>query len=997
MKICSLTQSIRGTVLLVILLTLGLGNDATASPLAYVANAGNYTVSVLDTASNSVVATVPAGSASMGIDVGVAVSPDGSRVYVADNCGAVRVIDASINTVIAAIPVVCPQNVVVSPDGTRLYVTSGCYNWGALGTVSVVDTATNTVSDNISLGDYTQLYLKGLAISPDGSRLYAGGCFANPGSPGNNVFVLDTATKSVIAAVTVENVWDLGGLVVSPNGAQVYVCHTNFYNTGFVSTLSTATNTVAGTVVVPGGPMGPAVTPNGQQVYVSHPGGSIVSVISPATNTVLATVSVGSWTTGLAVTPDGASVYAANYSASTVSVISTATNTVIATIPVAGGASAVGQFIGPATTPKIARYLLASSNTTPGGGSPGEVFLFASPGIDTLTPLPSIPSGMLDSPNYVAFSPGGELFVSNHNTGSVSRFILDAQGSFAKNGTVTGNSLAAPHGLAFNRNGELFAANWTNGTISRFYFDGQGNPIAHGTIATAGANQGLAFSPGGELFNTDFGSHVRRFLFDPSSGAAIAHGSFAVPGASRLHGLGFNAQGELFIADPDNNRLVRFTFDGSGNPVSHGTISVSGGPIDVAFSPTGELFVSCHFGGGLQRFLFDQNDTAVPNGSVPFVHLGGVAILDTALLGGETFMQADLAGTWYFEVFGDSPSANAPYWGWGTMIIDAEGTVIGGTAVNDSAVVKSLTGGSFTIDAKGQVAGTVHLSDGTTETLPYGKLNFGKKILGMTSSDPVYRHLFMAEKAEGTFAQTDLAGTWYFQYYGDSPSNNAPYWASGTIIVNENGEVTGGSAINDSGVTKDFSGGTLTIDVAGQVSGTMTLNGEQTGTLPHGKLDASKNVLTLLDSSFGYRGIFVMVRGGGAFIQQDLAGTWYFEVFGDNPSTNGPRWGYGTMTVDAWGAVTGGTAVNDSGIVKSLTGGSFTIDAKGRVAGSVRLSDGTIETFPYGALNSGKNFLAMPNSSTSVYRGLFIASRDAKNRITVPDISAEVLLLLLGD
>jgi YVTN family beta-propeller protein len=48
---------------------------------AHVADSGDNTVSVIDTASNTVVATVPVGS----LPFGVAVTPDGKRAYVANN------------------------------------------------------------------------------------------------------------------------------------------------------------------------------------------------------------------------------------------------------------------------------------------------------------------------------------------------------------------------------------------------------------------------------------------------------------------------------------------------------------------------------------------------------------------------------------------------------------------------------------------------------------------------------------------------------------------------------------------------------------------------------------------------------------------------------------------------------------------------------------------------------------------------------------------------
>ncbi len=105
---------------------------------AYVANNGGASVSVIATATNTVIATVAVGAG----PVGVAVTPDGARAYVA-NYGAntVSVISTATNTVIATVAVGAgPQNVAVTPDGARAYVS----NYGA-NTVSVIATATNTV------------------------------------------------------------------------------------------------------------------------------------------------------------------------------------------------------------------------------------------------------------------------------------------------------------------------------------------------------------------------------------------------------------------------------------------------------------------------------------------------------------------------------------------------------------------------------------------------------------------------------------------------------------------------------------------------------------------------------------------------------------------------------------------------------------------------------------------------------------------------------------
>jgi YVTN family beta-propeller protein len=56
-----------------------------------------------------------------------------------------------------------PFGVAVTPDGSKVYVTNLLSN-----TVSVIATATNTVSATIAVGDHPE----GVAVTPDGSKVY---------------------------------------------------------------------------------------------------------------------------------------------------------------------------------------------------------------------------------------------------------------------------------------------------------------------------------------------------------------------------------------------------------------------------------------------------------------------------------------------------------------------------------------------------------------------------------------------------------------------------------------------------------------------------------------------------------------------------------------------------------------------------------------------------------------------------------------------------------
>ena len=59
------------------------------------------------------------------------------------------------------------------------------------------------------------------------------------------------------------------GVAVSPDGTKVYVAN-EYGNT--VSVIDTATNTVTATVNVGSGPFGVAVNPDGTKVYVANSG-----------------------------------------------------------------------------------------------------------------------------------------------------------------------------------------------------------------------------------------------------------------------------------------------------------------------------------------------------------------------------------------------------------------------------------------------------------------------------------------------------------------------------------------------------------------------------------------------------------------------------------------------------------------------------------------------------------------------------------------------------
>ena len=339
----------------------GLSQVAYAQGRAYIANFASNSVSVIDTSSNTVIYTIAVGTQPNGI----AITPDGTRAYVANGGGDVWVLATSNNAVLAKVVVGgYPSGIAITPDGTRAYVTRDNAN-----SVWVIDTSSNAVTAKITVGTAPG----GVAITPDGTRAYVTNVGAVAG--GGSVSVIDTSSNTVVATVSVPGPV---GVAITPDGKHAYVASPS----NPVSVIDTSSNTVVATVAVPSvedSPFNVAITPDGTRVYVvtyGFGGNGPVNVIDTSTNTVVGTVGVGTGPSGIAITPDGTRAYVAiatntiGNGPGAVTVIDTSSNTVVATVPV--GSTPLGVAItkgssGPAPLPVI-----PTAGVVPGTAEPGE-------------------------------------------------------------------------------------------------------------------------------------------------------------------------------------------------------------------------------------------------------------------------------------------------------------------------------------------------------------------------------------------------------------------------------------------------------------------------------------------------------------------------------------------------------------------------------------------------------------------------------------------------
>jgi YVTN family beta-propeller protein len=129
------------------------------------------------------------------------------------------------------------------------------------------------------------------------------------------------------------------GLAVSPDGSKVYIAD---YGANEISMVDGVMNSVMATIPVGNQPNGLVIAPDGSKVYVANSADNTVSVVATATNTVVATIPVGQQPNGVAITASGDKAYTTNTLHRTVSVISTATNSVVTTINCFGSFSSLG-------------------------------------------------------------------------------------------------------------------------------------------------------------------------------------------------------------------------------------------------------------------------------------------------------------------------------------------------------------------------------------------------------------------------------------------------------------------------------------------------------------------------------------------------------------------------------------------------------------------------------------------------------------------------------
>jgi YVTN family beta-propeller protein len=244
-----------------------------------------FGLAVVDNATNQVITTV-----SVGPRPGwIALSPDGSRIYVSQPnvssfpgvAQGVYVVDASTNAVIAIIPVPGPQRIAVAPDNSRIYVGSNGRG------IAVIDPATNAITGSISIPSAN---LTGISFMPDSAHAYAGDFFGT-------LYLVDARTDSVIQTLRLTGSvgGGIGDVLVSPDGRKLYVGNERTSPSDpahNIFVLDTASNTVINQIPVsfPSGEM--AFTSDGANLLVGDSDIGNLIVASTSSDSIVESIHV---------------------------------------------------------------------------------------------------------------------------------------------------------------------------------------------------------------------------------------------------------------------------------------------------------------------------------------------------------------------------------------------------------------------------------------------------------------------------------------------------------------------------------------------------------------------------------------------------------------------------------------------------------------------------------------------------------------------------------
>ena len=329
-----------------VVITIPVGQGPTALALspdesrAYVVNATDRTVSVVDLSAQTLIQTILISDANANLwDAAIAVTPDGSKAYLTQfDYGSLAVLDLITGVHSETIPLTDsgPVDLALSPDGTTAYIAHN----NQADDISVVDLATRQVS-TLPIPDGTNPFR--MLISPDGQSLYLAG--------GSQALTVAVSSGQVGTIALGSAVYDLA---LSANGVFAYALH---YNS--LTVFNPTTLQILGSFDTPTDPFYFVVSPDGRMAHITYNGNDTL------TNLPLLPyqLPLGNNPQDLVLSPDDQYAYVVNQNDNTLSLIDLGTYPTITETTVSVGSSPVDVAVtADQTTAYVANYGAAASD-----------------------------------------------------------------------------------------------------------------------------------------------------------------------------------------------------------------------------------------------------------------------------------------------------------------------------------------------------------------------------------------------------------------------------------------------------------------------------------------------------------------------------------------------------------------------------------------------------------------------------------------------------------
>ncbi|MHC5039109.1 MAG: hypothetical protein ACYTHM_17510 [Planctomycetota bacterium] len=283
------------------------------------------------------------------------------------------------------------------------------------------------------------------------------------------------------------------------------------------------------------------------------------------------------------------------------------------------------------------------------------------------------------------------------------------------------------------------------------------------------------------------------------------------------------------------------------------------------------------------------------------------------------YTSADLVGTWSFHVLTAGGASGWSGWTRGTSQIDANGDVTFQSIMDSDGGSSPPTGLTVSMDAAGVVS---LLGDSSY----HGQMSLDKDLIVVTMNDGGGGYsLNVSARTGGSFAMSDLAGTWAYYALAEGGASGWRGWYRGTSQIDSAGNVTILSCLNSDGGTTSPGSATVLLSA----DGTVTMVGNPTY---HGTMSMDKNSIfvTMDDGGGGYT-LSLSVRTGGTFALADAGGSWSSHSLVTGGAAEWTGWTRGVSQVDGNGTVTPVSYLDSDGGTTGPTGATMTLAADGTV------------------------------------------------------------------